>query len=536
MKTFMLGILLLTHFAFAGSGGGNGGGIIVYPDDTVTLSDQYISETFGDLETQDYQLPKPIKDQLILIKKLFNIYTTNLPNALYREQKNFMNETVFDPKVKYLLVEQIPEKCIPASHRELPKDSLHVQVMCTDGFTTIINKNFLPKLTIRQMALLLLHEALHRTSSSHKDIGIITVGMEVLLKHFNLQEISKKKLHLSDDEISKIEAMVDRVNYYSLTDCKEDILNNYRVTPQGGGLVHQLAGHHQESFIGIGSKLGERSKLERSASIQKVDCNFHTCTLDESAFIDGLLEQPSEGDSNILGLYHKNSYLFTRYLNKYDRIIHPYKNKNYNLLNLDLYDLYALTNPGNIRLGKGSSLKDLNYLNVVGYCRDSSDFNGSCCSEDFYLDVGMNSTISNSEFYSIKIIVKDNVKMNRTTSYGNNYHFNNFAYFAFLKIEDFVELENVGLPDAVNIQEHSKAKNANLLDYKVSIDSDFTLDGFLLCEDEQISSVEAKVNFPLDFGKRILTLGLGGALSNNHYFYTKTIRSNADVKYTCQKN
>lgn len=281
----LLSILLLSATLLcpqalqAAKGGGSldGGGadVIFLPnasDDRVRLADPWLKvEAPADatLCSEQVTMPEKLKNELKRIHDLFRIYGND-------SNTKFIEERVLGPSIRYCLVDRLPERksCQNRMDYNLPPGAQIQQVACTEGRYTWIVKNLLPQLSIRQQALIYVHEGLRRTNTSEGLIAQVTDGLAILLEQLNLQFAgthSKINAALKETILEMNKAIVlagiSSIDPRSINLDEIEKINDKWKVSDGGGLIFNGATIAPTAYIGAGSAIKPEARIGEGSFI-----------------------------------------------------------------------------------------------------------------------------------------------------------------------------------------------------------------------------------------------------------------------------
>lgn len=307
--------------AFAGGGSssvGGGDGIVILKDDTVRLADHFVVKSGA-----PDQLPRPLLAELARIDYLLSRY--GVPgfhdwdgnHAPPEFHTKFSISEVVGRRVRYRFVDTLPdlEDCSEAARNEtrLPAGATLKDVACTLGPVTWIVRSAFLKLSLRDQALLVIHERLHShairsgaDSDQHLQIAEFVQGLEIVLGLYQEQKggVYRK---LTRAEIGGIELLRLRILTLDLRGQTspdypneiENLMARYAVVENGGGLIRaEKVWLEKEVFVGVGSLIEPRERaLSIRNSVYLVDSVLET--------EGGLLELES-GFTMIRSTFHGN--------------------------------------------------------------------------------------------------------------------------------------------------------------------------------------------------------------------------------------
>lgn len=259
-------VLIATiHAAWASSGGkeGGGDGYIILKDDSIVLADPFVAR-FG----SDFDLSSELKDELKhagrLLVQYGAAYVSRFSLNDYRDSA-FIQKHVLNPLVEYRFVSKLPQNqaCQTQYTVEgLPDGARDAGgIACTQGMITWILKTPFLQMTLRQQAMLIIHERLHSLSYlvPHEFIADILQGLNAVLDIYN-EEAGGGRAILSDAQVSAISTMMERIWQAGLGDgnfaAAEAFLESMKVQKFCGGLVNRRsASIGPQVCLGAGAQL-----------------------------------------------------------------------------------------------------------------------------------------------------------------------------------------------------------------------------------------------------------------------------------------
>lgn len=273
--TLTLALLLSSQALLAAKGGGSldGGGadVVLLPhtgDDSARLADPWLkAETPVNKELcpEHVSMPSQLQNELKRINGLLRRYGND-------DKANFVEKRVLNPEIHYCFVDQLPTRKSCQNRMEyakLPSGAEVQQVACTEGRYTWIVKNLVSKMSVREQALLYVHEGLRRTKTEASLIAQVTDGLAILLRELNNQFAGVYNT-LNNDEKFTILEMNKAIVLAGMTskdpstldnDTIEELNDTWTLT-NGGGLIDKNALPISPSvYIGVGSILKHGSSI-----------------------------------------------------------------------------------------------------------------------------------------------------------------------------------------------------------------------------------------------------------------------------------
>ncbi|RYZ71981.1 MAG: hypothetical protein EOP09_03880 [Proteobacteria bacterium] len=213
-----------TVFAGGGStGAGGGGDVLVLPNDRVVLADAFIKEK-GTVT----KLPAKIVEELNRVKFIFEQYAG---------VGSFIDEEVFNNFVEYRVVDGIDMPCNRVELGAHPGE--RALGGCSTAMTTYLDVKYLPKLTIRHFAELVVHERLRAKFPNIDDLDLkeITVGLDTALSLLNDQ---LNGLFESSQMAETSHKNLEQLRWRLFRNFRKNFQANYdayMIHPNGGGLI-----------------------------------------------------------------------------------------------------------------------------------------------------------------------------------------------------------------------------------------------------------------------------------------------------------
>ncbi|RYZ68698.1 MAG: hypothetical protein EOP09_09095, partial [Proteobacteria bacterium] len=213
--------------AKTGTERGNGGDVVVLPDDRVVLADEYIQRA-GDRWTLPPQLIEELKRIEYIIEQ-------------YAGAGSFVSDEIFHPYVEYRLVDSIPIECSRIPLTGQPTGSRTINAGCSVERRTYLVKDLIKRMSIRELAKLVFHERIRaaRPEISAEAIYDFSVGIETALNlhndQLNHQFASSRMNH---ESFSALNAL--RLRLFSDLQKGQERLAHYQIWSiwqNGGGLV-----------------------------------------------------------------------------------------------------------------------------------------------------------------------------------------------------------------------------------------------------------------------------------------------------------
>ncbi|MGZ3698690.1 MAG: hypothetical protein ACXVCH_11385, partial [Bdellovibrionota bacterium] len=210
---------LVSGTAFAGNEGSGGGGAIVLSDDRVVLADPYFvgkgqQGAFHCQQGESGELNSLLVQELkragqVLVR--YGAEASNLPwsNTLFSEpgpeQSRFVSEQVLQGQA-FCFVDELPKRQdnpVECDQFTAPVGGHCEPVGYTEGTVTWIRKDLFQRMSVRDQAVLLIHERLHGFAGNvpYGPIVELTSGLETALGILNDQLQGKRPI-LEDQAIN----------------------------------------------------------------------------------------------------------------------------------------------------------------------------------------------------------------------------------------------------------------------------------------------------------------------------------------------
>lgn len=260
---------IATSTAFAGPKFSTRADVIILPDDSVVLADPFIDaqatqEGGGPL----LQLLNPRIYQTIAIYQKVSLTAPFVSDDVNKIYESLLNKRT---KLRFFGLESAEEMnkyCFAGRPiYSIPLGGTVRQAACTNGNDTFIVKPLFLKLSIRDQAMLLIHERLTTISDDRGWINFVaiakyTTGLNAFLNIYN-EQIKRVYRELTDLEQKNIYnfyyAIFEIVNRNS--DYGKLSTFNWNVHKNGGGLTHVNAAVDTSAFISLNSNIAEKSEL-----------------------------------------------------------------------------------------------------------------------------------------------------------------------------------------------------------------------------------------------------------------------------------
>lgn len=222
---------------YGGDSGGGGHGFLLQ-DDTIVIADPWLEKMEAAYQVgQHAPLPEKLVSSIKMAGFLVSHYTFDRPNGHvqriyvsgssseypFRQINSlfskFINEEIFGKEIEYRSVSasQFPPEpnCTePPTIGGPPNAVRKVRYGCTWGPLTWLDKDNIPKMSLRELTKAIYHERLmaHEPPTKYPYtvrrgyIADVTTGMGVLLERYHLQKKGDRTT-LTDEEIRRVEAM-----------------------------------------------------------------------------------------------------------------------------------------------------------------------------------------------------------------------------------------------------------------------------------------------------------------------------------------
>lgn len=282
MKYFMLISLLATALnAFAaGPSVGGGGDVIILPDDSVVLADPWIDGG----APQPNNMP-PLRALNPRILQSINAYA-KATQSLLLSLGNKGKSEIFDllsvlatrkNNLRFYGVqsaEELNNFCAPGGRKiyKLPDGASVQQVACTAGEETFVVEPLFLRLSLRDQALLLIHERLTTLrdqygGKNYSAIARFTTGLSVYLNLYSEQSLKKYRQLTTDEQklLSEFYIAIEEVERRN-EEIGDDSFQ-WRAHAFGGGLVHLNSQVDPTALITLNSYIPRNSIVEEGVKI-----------------------------------------------------------------------------------------------------------------------------------------------------------------------------------------------------------------------------------------------------------------------------
>lgn len=315
--TFLL-CQLMTQYTFAQMGPSNGGGgdVVILPNDDVVLADPFLDH--GGNQPNNMPPLRALNPRILQAINLYVKFSEPLLNDLSGNRRSDIALTMKELShrsndLRFYAVQSAQELntfCAPGGRKSytLPDGATVQNVACTAGNETFLVEPLFIKLSIRDQALLLIHERLTTLRDSHggknySAIARFTTGLKTFLNVAREQSLRSYRT-LAPTEANQI------TEFYIATEEIErrdsDITEDsfmWKSHPYGGGRIHldtSVAGDalvclfckvNKKSFIGpkaqiINSIVGQDSMVGEAALIQNSAMDIRYLLEKESSVIN----------------------------------------------------------------------------------------------------------------------------------------------------------------------------------------------------------------------------------------------------------
>ncbi|MEA9356380.1 hypothetical protein SHI21_09210 [Bacteriovorax sp. PP10] len=259
--------------------------VIVLPDDSVVLADPFID---ADASTQSgegplLQLLNPRIYQTIAIYKSVS-ENINSKFAARQSAINAILNQLLDKRTNLRFyglpsAEEMNKYCFAGRPiYTIPSGAKVEQAACTRGNDTFIVKPLFLKLSLRDQAMLLIHERLTTIADDRGWINFVaiakyTTGLNTYLNLYN-DQVKRIYRELTDDEQKKL------TNFYaSIVEIENrnegygapSATFNWLVHKNGGGLYHPRAIVSESAFISLNTTIFEESELGDNSKVINVN-------------------------------------------------------------------------------------------------------------------------------------------------------------------------------------------------------------------------------------------------------------------------
>ncbi|WP_413584591.1 hypothetical protein [Bdellovibrio sp. HCB274] len=285
MKQAFLSLLVsafsLTALAQMGPSNGGGGDVVVLPNDQVVLADPFLDHSGN----QPNNMPpmrsiNPRIIQAILQYGRFSVKTlerlSNGENAIIKQMELLVNPK--DNDLRFYAVQSAQELanfCAPGGKKSynLPDGASVQSVACTAGHETFLVEPLFLRLTIRDQAMLLIHERLttlrdNNGGKNYSAIARFTTGLKAFIaigqeqvKGIARQLTAKEVQVLTDFYVATEE--IERRN----GDIEETSFT-YQAHPYGGGMIAASAQVASSAYIDLQSQIAGGSYVGPGAVLK----------------------------------------------------------------------------------------------------------------------------------------------------------------------------------------------------------------------------------------------------------------------------
>jgi hypothetical protein len=334
LKSLPLLMCLFSLPVFAGAESGGGGDVIVFQDDSVVLADpwidnnspqpsnmpalrslnprilktiqSYISATESTITELAGESPRdPLEESLIargyLPKDFPSSNKMSDISALISELGKRSNGLRFYG-VKNAL--ELNDFCASGGKKvyKLPNGAQVQQVACTAGVETFIIEPLFERLSIRQQALLLIHERLTTLRDSlggknYSAIARFTTGLNVYVNLYKEQVKNKFRplLEVEQKQLSEFYIAIEELELRN-SEVTDDSFQ-WSAHPIGGGRVHTSASIDPSAVIALDSVIYKGSEIAAGARVQKLmNRNKLPMTLKKDSNVENVLIYSKEKD------------------------------------------------------------------------------------------------------------------------------------------------------------------------------------------------------------------------------------------------
>lgn len=258
--------------------------VIVLPDDSVVLADPFID---ADASTQqgDGPLLQLLNPRIYQTIAIYKSVSENLNSRFAAKQSaiNAILNQLLDKRTKLRFyglpsAEEMNKYCFAGRPiYTIPSGAKVEQAACTRGDDTFIVKPLFLKLSLRDQAMLLIHERLTTIADDRGWINFVAISKYTtgLNTYLNLYNDQVKRIYriLTDDEQTKLS------NFYaSIVEIENrnegygapTATFNWLVHKNGGGLYHPRAIVSESAFISLNTMIFEESELGDNSRVINV--------------------------------------------------------------------------------------------------------------------------------------------------------------------------------------------------------------------------------------------------------------------------
>ncbi|MDO9180954.1 MAG: hypothetical protein Q7U04_01035 [Bacteriovorax sp.] len=298
--SLMLSITLSTA-TWAGPSVGGGGDVIVLPDDSVVLADPWIDS--GVPQPNNMPPLRALNPRIIQAIALYSKASSNLVNQLSSGKKQSdiaLLLSVLATRKNDLRfygvrdAEELNNFCAPGGRKiyQLPNGAKVQQVACTAGEETFIVEPLFVRLSLRDQALLLIHERLTTLrdqfgGKNYSAVARFTTGLDVFLNIYSEQ--AKRKIRT----LTILEQKILTDFYIAIEEIErrndEVTINSFQWIAHinGGGRIHASANVDQNSIITLDAVISAGSEVAEGARVQNLDNpNFIPLFLAKNAVLE----------------------------------------------------------------------------------------------------------------------------------------------------------------------------------------------------------------------------------------------------------
>jgi len=258
--------------ASSATGGRGGADVIILPDQSVVLADPYAKKA-----GPAAQLNPVLVEEIKRAGKFL---------VLFGENSKFIDQHVFDSRVEYRFVDEIPKSdlCDRIESVALPTGAQAVLASCTDGLVTWIRDDLFKRMTVREQARLIIHERLHSLGLrvQHDFITDITEGLRLAL-YLDDTESEQNRLLLTADQIDSLTRLAQRLYQMGLSAGALPEEKLY-VEPKGGGLLPIGSKVADTAYARIGTRVNNTSQFFAS-DINLSEYTKNQVTLGDHTFL-----------------------------------------------------------------------------------------------------------------------------------------------------------------------------------------------------------------------------------------------------------
>lgn len=255
--------------------------VIVLPDDSVVLADPFIDAT----ATQDgggplLQLLNPRIYQTIALYKRVSLTAAVTSSEIDRVYDSLLNKRTNLRFYGLSSAEEMNKYCYAGRPvYTIPSGASVLQAACTKGNDTFIVKPLFLKLSIRDQAMLLIHERLTTIADDRGWINFVavakyTTGLNTFLNVYN-EQARREFRELTDKEHANLAGFYTSIMEIHHRNAEYGNMPTfgYNIQKNGGGLVSAEAIVDPTAFVSLNSVVGKKSELQSKSKVINLTFN-----------------------------------------------------------------------------------------------------------------------------------------------------------------------------------------------------------------------------------------------------------------------